>query len=458
MCIRARAWWPRDATAKALTGRPTAAPLSFELRGALLPALLQRPTRLLLRHATFGPPLAAALADVCRRHVATDAGSKADADACAALFGEDDDPLVVNDDDALKGGRLALAQWCCRTLTEEPTAALDGAFDAFSSLLASDDLRRKQHACAELARVLAALQDRGDDDKASELARRLPRRRLENLARRRCLREAEDAPVHSRVCQAFVDLAARVRALCPADGEHDRARFALELTGGEARVEVNAGDVPPPWTAEFVLRRDRLDDAAEPPNDDSDEDDDDATDGGATWLAPVVLAGSRAGAELRLQHGGAAFGDGGPDAPDEAACVSVDGQTFEYKVPTEKWVHLAFVCRERRATSTAALCPRAFDSYEAAPKHVVELFADGRLVGCVASAAALPLGAVGLVEGAAPSTEKRPRAPPARSPRARRARALLVRRAHGGRCQAVLRAPGAPGRRPRVVGGVSVGL
>ena len=239
---------------------------AFELRGALLPALLQRPTRLLLRHATFGPPLAAALADVCRRHVATDAGPKADADACAALFGEDDDPLVVNDDDAVKGGRLALAQWCCRTLTEEPTAALDGAFDAFSSLLASDDLRRKQHACAELARVLAALQDRGDDDKASELARRLPRRRLENLARRRCLREAEDAPVHSRVCQAFVDLAARVRALCPADGEHDRARFALELTGGEARVEVNAGDVPPPWTAEFVLRRDRLDDAAEPPN------------------------------------------------------------------------------------------------------------------------------------------------------------------------------------------------
>ncbi len=162
------AWWPRDATAKALTGRPAAAPLSFELRGALLPALLQRPTRLLLRHATFGPPLAAALADVCRRHVATDAGPKADADACAALFGEDDDPLVVNDDDAVKGGRLALAQWCCRTLTEEPTAALDGAFDAFSSLLASDDLRRKQHACAELARVLAALQDRGDDDKASE--------------------------------------------------------------------------------------------------------------------------------------------------------------------------------------------------------------------------------------------------------------------------------------------------
>ena len=92
--------------------------------------------------------------------------------------------------------------------------------------------------------MLAALQDRGDDDKARELARRLPRRRLENLARRRCLREAEDAPVHSRVCQAFVDLAARVRALCPADGERDRARFALELTGGEARVEVNAGDVP----------------------------------------------------------------------------------------------------------------------------------------------------------------------------------------------------------------------
>ena len=97
----------RRATAKALTGRPAAAPLSFELRGALLPALLQRPTRLLLRHATFGPPHAAALADACRRHVATDAGSKADADACAALFGEDDDPLVVNDDDAVKGGRAS---------------------------------------------------------------------------------------------------------------------------------------------------------------------------------------------------------------------------------------------------------------------------------------------------------------------------------------------------------------
>ena len=247
---------------------------------------------------------------------------------------------------------------------------------------------------------------------------------------------------------------------CPVDGEHERARFALELTGGEARVEVNAGDVPPPWTAEFVLRRDRLDDAAErPPNDDSDEDDDDATDGGATWLAPVVLAGSRAGAELRLQHGGAAFGDGGPDAPDEAACVSVDGQTFEYKVPTEKWVHLAFVCRERRATSTAALCPRAFDSYEAAPKHVVELFADGRLVGCVASAAALPLGAVGLVEGAAPSTEKRPRA---RRPRGRaRARVALARYWCVARTAADVRrscerqAPWAP---PAVVGGVSVGL
>ena len=413
------AWWPRDATSKALAGNRAAAPLSFDLRGALLPALLQRPTRLLLRHATFGPPLAEALADACRKHVGPETpASVSDKDACAALFGDDDGPLIVADDGALRGGRLPLAQWAARTLAAEPSIDLDGAFDAFALLLASDDLRLKQHACSELAGLLAQLQDRGDALHAAALARRLPRRRLENLARRRCLREAEDAPVHSRVCQSFVDLAARVDALCGAEPHGDTARFALALNGGEARIDINAGDAPPPWTAEYVLRRDRRDDAPEPPHDDSEEEDDDACEGGATWLAPVVLASSRAGADIRLQHGGAAFGDGGPDAPDEAACVSVNGQTFEYRVPTEKWVHLAFVCRERRATSTAALCPRAFDAAAAAPKHVVELFADGRLVGCVATCASLPLGAVGLT-GGAPATEKRPRAPPARSPRCR---------------------------------------
>ena len=84
----------------------------------------------MLRHATFGPPLAEALADACRKHVGPETPvSVSDKDACAALFGDDDGPLVVADDGALRGGRLPLAQWAARTIAAEPSIDLDGAFD-----------------------------------------------------------------------------------------------------------------------------------------------------------------------------------------------------------------------------------------------------------------------------------------------------------------------------------------
>ena len=80
---------PARATARALTGRPTAAPLSFELRGAAAGAAAAADAAAAAPRDA-GRRAAAALAAVVGG-VATDAGSKADADACAALFGEDDD-------------------------------------------------------------------------------------------------------------------------------------------------------------------------------------------------------------------------------------------------------------------------------------------------------------------------------------------------------------------------------
>ena len=62
--------------------------------------------------------------------------------------------------------------------------------------------------------------------------------------------------------------------------------------------------------------------------------------------------------------------------------MSVGGASFDYVVPTNKWVHLALVARERKPTATASLCPKAlYDGDVSVPRSVVELFADGRLVG-----------------------------------------------------------------------------
>ncbi|KAJ1452966.1 hypothetical protein M885DRAFT_297769 [Pelagophyceae sp. CCMP2097] len=337
---------------------------------------------------------------------------------------------------ALACGSSSLAN--PRRLMDSEKVAL---FEHWTCALSSKCVLVKQHVLSELARMLSQHADaeRADGSKRVLQAclRLLPLQRLKAAAALRLLREADNDPVASRYLQALLDVVATAEAVPPSLAtaeavppsleEHpqnaeaaslgEKQRFCLRLGCGGA-MRVGARDCPPPWTAEFVVFRSEVCDSSsvgdsssssaafQNPSDasvcdssseasddsdasSSDEDSSEASGESLSfkpmqqWLPRISLASSTNGA-IELQRGGPAFGalfDGELEAvADEARCVCIGGNSFDYVVPAGKWIHLAFVAR---------------DASGGKAKHVVDLYVEGVLVDTVHARVSLPCGAVG---------------------------------------------------------------